>query len=191
MEGKSTVVQPITPTAITALFSTQAATDAAYEVLTKMDYPPVSITLAMAEKEYRANWNNSSLPKTDAQGGPDSGLVDGDVKSTKAAEGLAIGTVAGAGIGAAALLGLAVLAPGIVIVGPLAATIVGAGTGATLGGLAGVLFGSGHPEEQIRDYEQSLINGKYMIRVSPSSASDAEAIERDWRALGGQVQVIN
>ena len=186
-----TVQQEALPTSIVGLFETEVGVESAYKILTDLEYAPVSITLAMAEKDYRTRWGQPSLPKTDAQGGPDPGLTDEDVKSTKAAEGLALGTAAGAGVGAVALLGMAVLAPGIVIVGPLAATLVGAGAGATLGGLAGVLFGFGYPDEQIRDYEQSLMNGKYMIRVSPTSFADAEIIEREWRELGGQVKIAD
>ncbi len=88
-----------------------------------------------------------------------------------------------------ALLGAAIALPGVAIIGPLAATLTGAGTGATVGGLVGLLFGSGHPENEAQNYEERLANGKYMIRVSPKSPADANIIERDWKSLGGEVEV--
>lgn len=195
METQSNAAQQAAPVSVMAFFSQQADLEKAYKVVEDLGYPPVSITLAMAEEEYQSKWappvTTETLPHTDAQGGPETDLTntDKELKSTKAAEGFALGASAGAGLGALALLGASVIVPGIVILGPLAATFVGAGTGATFGGLFGVLFGSGHPEEQIRDYEQSVINGKYMIRISPKSPQDADFIERQWRALGGDVTV--
>lgn len=197
METQSTVTQQTAPLAVMAFFTEEESLKKAFQVVEELGYPPVSVTMAMAEKEYQSKWATpprvAPLPHTDAQGGPEGDLPNNEdeVKSTKAVEGFALGATAGAGLGALALLGASVIVPGIVILGPLAASFVGAGTGATFGGLFGVLFGAGHPEEQIRDYEQSVINGKYMIRMSPNSSQDAEVIARQWRALGGDVTVKN
>ncbi len=83
---------------------------------------------------------------TDAQGGPDS-AGEPEVRSTKAAEGFAIGITAGATMGTITLLVASIIlrGSGVVFLGPLASMIAGAGIGASVGGLFGSLIGSGHP----------------------------------------------
>ncbi len=191
METTTTSQVLAAPTTLIALFDDKKSFETAYHILTELEYPPVSVTLAMAEKQYHEQYallsDAHALPKTDAQGGPDVGLEhDDSVKTTKAAEGFVLGSTTGASLGALALLGVALIVPGVAIIGALA---VGAGAGATLGGLAGLLIGSGHPEEEARLYEESIANGRYMIRVSPKSSEDSKLIENNWKSLGGEVEV--
>lgn len=204
MENTSEANENATPIKIIGFFDDRESLEKAYHEIIALDYPPVSITMAMAEEKYYQALNhqtepqastNADLqqPKYDAQGGPETGLdTYHEQKSTKSQEGIALGTAAGAGIGAVALLGASVMLPvaGIAFLGPLVATLAGAGSGATVGGLFGLLFGAGHPETEIRDYEQNLKNGKYMISSSPRSQEDGVTIEQKWKSLGGRVNII-
>ncbi len=181
-------------TTLIALFDEKESFEAAYHILTELKYPPVSVTLAMAEKKYHEHYGSQpeerEIPKMDAQGGIDAGLEHDDaIKTTKAAEGFMLGSTAGAGLGALALLGVSLIVPGVAIIGTLAATLTGAGAGATLGGLSGLLFGSGHPDDEAKIYEENIANGRFMIRVSPKTSEDSKIIESNWRALGGEVEV--
>lgn len=190
----TTAQQQAAPTSIIAFFNDMQSLETAYQILHDLEYAPVSVTMAMAEKTYQEKYaaraNNHSAPQTDAQGGPDSGVGENDIpKTTKAAEGLTLGVAAGAGLGALVMLGASIVVPGIAVIGPLAASLAGAGAGATFGGLTGLLFGFGHPEDEARKYEERISAGKYMIRISPKSAEDAELIARDWKALGGEVEI--
>jgi len=189
----TTVQEPATPVSLVAFFEGEQGIEDAYRILEDLEYPPVSITMGMAEKTYQDRYAgrtaSAELPKTDAQGGPDNDLdQDGDVKSTKATEGFTLGIAAGAGLGFLTMLGAAVVFPGVVIVGPVVASLTGAGAGAAAGGLTGLLFGSGHPEDEAKKYQERIAAGKYMIRVSPKSHSDATIIEREWKSLGGEIE---
>ncbi len=182
------------PVTIIGFFDDEKSCEEAYHILTELEYPPVSITLAMAEKTYQEKYqsptNKNDLSHTDAQGGSELGKEDDTFpKSTKAPEGFALGSAAGATLGALTLLGASLAFPGVIIIGPLAATLTGVGVGGTFGGLTGLLFGSGHPENEERNYEELISNGKYVIRVSPKSVEDTNIISRNWKSLGGEVEV--
>ena len=194
METNATSEVLTAPSTLIAFFDDKRSFEDAYKILTDLEYPPVSITLAMAEKQYHEHYKSETehneMPKRDAQGGTDAGLEgDDSVKTTKAAEGFAIGTTAGAGLGALGLLGVTLLVPGVAVIGALAATLAGAGAGGAVGGLTGLLFGSAHPEDDAKSYEENLANGRYMIRVSPKSVEDSNLIEKNWVSLGGEVEV--
>lgn len=192
---ETTTTQPqTTPSALVAFFDDEPSMEAAYQILDELEYAPVSVTMAMAEKTYQEKYaarpNANATPQSDAQGGPNSGKAeDSNPKTTKAAEGFTLGASMGAGLGALLLLGASVVVPGIAIIGPLAATLTGAGAGATVGGLTGLLFGFGHPEDEARRYQERIQEGKYMIRVSPKSVEDANHITSAWKSLGGEVEV--
>jgi hypothetical protein len=184
METVSTAQEQKVPVTIIGFFDDEKSCDEAYRILTELDYPPVSITLAMAEKAYQEKYQTPASkddpPRTDAQGGSEIGKEDDTFpKSTKAPEGFAFGSTAGATIGAAAMLGASLVFPGVMVLGPVAATLTGIGMGGTLGGLSGLLFGSAHPENEVRNYEELVANGKYVIRVSPRSIEDTNIISRD------------
>ena len=75
-----------------------------------------------------------------------------------AAEGATAGVISGAAVGAlvgVALVGSTILLPGlgtVLIGGPLAAGLTGAGIGAASGGLVGGLVGAGIPEDEAAEY---------------------------------------
>ena len=91
-------------------------------------------------------------------------------KSVLGAEiGLATGAVVGGVLGGLASAGLlAIPAIGLVVVGgPLAAILIGAGTLGSLGGLWGALVGLGIPEKEAKDYEARLHKGHILLSVHP------------------------
>ncbi|AWB44424.1 low temperature-induced protein [Paenibacillus sp. CAA11] len=90
---------------------------------------------------------------------------------TKAPEGIAAGAATGGVLGGVAglLAGLGLLAiPGIgpiLAAGPIAATLTGAAVGAGAGGLVGGLIGLGIPEEEAKEYESYVNEGKILVLV--------------------------
>lgn len=95
---------------------------------------------------------------------------------TKTEEGLAKGAAAGGILGGLTglLIGAGALAiPGIgplVAAGPLAGALSGAALGAGTGGLAGALIGMGIPEDEAKQYEEEVKNGKILVLLD----SDAD-----------------
>ncbi|WDM23973.1 general stress protein [Paenibacillus polymyxa] len=90
---------------------------------------------------------------------------------TKAPEGVATGAATGGVVGGVAglLAGIGALAiPGIgpiLAAGPIAATLTGAAVGAGAGGLVGGLVGLGIPEDDARQYETYVDQGKILVLV--------------------------
>ncbi len=70
MEATTTVQPHSAPVAIIGFFDDEKSFEAAYEILNELEYPPVSITLAMAEKTYHEKYfvrtEIETSPKTDA-----------------------------------------------------------------------------------------------------------------------------
>ncbi|WP_087974795.1 general stress protein [Oceanobacillus rekensis] len=107
-----------------------------------------------------------------------------DVSSNKGGRGKNAGK--GVGIGAASggvlggISGLIVEAglltiPGVgplLAAGPLATTLAGLGIGASGGGLVGALVGAGIPEEQAKQYEQYLKDGKVIVLVEANENNE-------------------
>lgn len=98
---------------------------------------------------------------------------------TKAPEGVAAGAATGGLLGGVAglLAGIGALAiPGIgpiLAAGPIAATFTGAAVGAGAGGLVGGLVGLGIPEEDAKQYEEYVQNGKILLLVDSSDRDSA------------------
>lgn len=86
-------------------------------------------------------------------------------------EGATAGAISGAGVGALiglALVGSTIAIPGIgplLVGGPLAAGLTGAGIGAAGGGLIGGLIGAGIPEEEAREYSERIERGHILVSV--------------------------
>lgn len=108
-------------------------------------------------------------------------------------EGATVGALSGAGVGALvglALVGSNLVLPGvgtILIGGPLAAGLTGAGIGAASGGLIGGLIGAGIPEEEARDYSERIARGHILVSVQVPDSQAGEArrvlIEEGARAV--------
>lgn len=75
---------------------------------------------------------------------------------------------------------------GLVIAGPIAAGLAGAGAGSITGGIIGALVGSGIPEARAKLYESGIKEGNIVIGVKPRNEEDARYLENNWRSNNGQ-----
>ncbi|HEY0658080.1 MAG TPA: hypothetical protein VGD05_06385, partial [Pyrinomonadaceae bacterium] len=103
--------------------------------------------------------------------------------------GSAIGGTLGAIIGGIAAIGTNVLLPGLglVVAGPIAAALVGAGAGGLTGGLIGALIGSGIPEEHAAEYESGVKNGGIFMGVNARNQEDADYFQNEWNNHGQKI----
>ena len=85
-----------------------------------------------------------------------------------------------AGVGALAIPGIGPL----VAVGPLVALLSGAMTGATFGGVAGVLVTAGVPEASAKHYEGRLRDGQILLSVHSESKATLEKAANIFNAGG-------
>ena len=108
-------------------------------------------------------------------------LAEATGSNDLSAEGATAGLVSGAAVGA--LVGIAlvtstVLLPGIgtvVIGGPIAAALTGAGIGAASGGLIGGLVGAGIPEHEATEYKTRIEAGHILVTVQAGPSEVARA----------------
>jgi hypothetical protein len=119
------------------------------------------------------------------------GEVVGDTEGDGPGFGSIIGIGAGAAIGAllAAAACLAIPGPGVVIIGPLAAVLIGAILGGLSGSLIGSLLGIGYSEQDAKKSEEKVRQGNVIIGINPRSEEDAEKISREWQAAGGEIVI--
>src|SRR5262249_49070866 len=110
----------------------------------------------------------------------------------KTLEGLGAGVIIGAGVGALvgaiAGDGTSLIVPGLgmVIAGPLATGLTGAGACGVAGGLVGALVGSGIREEKANFYTEEIGHDKILIAVIPHSRAETTRIESEWLDRGGE-----
>jgi uncharacterized membrane protein len=103
--------------------------------------------------------------------------VEADTES-KLPQGLASGAATGGALGGTAglLAGLGLLAvPGIgplLAAGPIAAALTGAAVGAAAGGFTGGLIGHGISENDAREYEGHVKEGKILVVVDADGTRD-------------------
>lgn len=156
---------------LTGMFSDRESTESVYNTLQERGYSKDDINLVMSE---------------DTQEKYFSGDAKGTEIGTKAAEsagkGSAIGGTVGAIGGVIAAIGTTLAIPGlgIIIAGPIAAGIAGAGAGAITGGVIGALVGSGIPEARAELYESGIKEGQIVLGVRPRSDEDAKYLKNNW-----------
>ncbi len=163
---------------VTGLFNDRASAECAYDALTARGYDKDKSDVMMSEETRDRHY---------------SGVNENDTElGSKAAEGTgagaAIGGTVGAVLAAIAAIGTSVALPGLglIVAGPIAAALVGAGAGGLTGGLIGALVGSGIPEEHAEAYETGIKSGGIVLRATPDTAEDAAFIESKWKECGGQ-----
>ncbi|MFN0119623.1 MAG: hypothetical protein ACKV2V_03885 [Blastocatellia bacterium] len=176
---------------LVGFFRDQATAVKAYHVLTRLDYAAEKVTFAATEDSYQPEWIHTQPsvgPLPDAQGGPGFGSI-GNPNSSRGMEGFAIGATVGAVLGGICLVVAAIVLPGLDIIfpGPLAAAVTGAMAGATIGGLFGVLVGSGHPTEIEGQNLEEIRESTVFVGVTPRTFAEMTWIERQWTDLGGAV----
>lgn len=157
------------------LFEDPTSAETSYQAALKRGYKPDEINVLMSD-DSRKKYYGSTVAKTET----------GD----KSMEGLALGgalggTVVGV-LAAVVALSTTIVVPGVglIIAGPLAAGLVGAGAGSIAGGLLGALIGAGIPEEHAKIYEQGIKKGGIVILVN--SHGDDDALLTDWKKNKGK-----
>ncbi len=159
------------PSLLTGMFRDKESTEGAYRSLRDRGYTDDEINVMMSD-ETRDKFYSTG---------------DTELEGNKALEGTgagaAIGGTLGAIIGGIAAIGTNVLIPGLglVVWGPIAAGLAGAGAGGLTGGLVGALIGWGIPEERAKEYETGIREGGTVLGVTPRSDEDASYFENDWK----------
>ena len=162
---------------VTGLFRDRESAESAYNSLSSRGYSKDDLNLVMSDDTRKKYFSDDD----------DAGDLD-----TKAWEGAGKGATIGGAVGgtlaAIAAIGTTIALPGIglLIAGPLAAGIAGAGAGGLTGGLIGALIGSGIPEDRAKDYEKGINEGGILMGVNARSDEDAEYFESDWRTNRGE-----
>ncbi len=153
------------------LFNSETTADSAYQNALDRGYKPEEINVLMSE-ETKTKYAGSQVAQVET--------------GNKSVQGLAVGgavggTVLGA-IGAIIAVSSNIVIPGLglVLIGPLAAGLVGAGAGSIAGGILGALIGAGIPEEQAKVYEDGIKKGGTVILV-PSKGEEDNLLLEDWK----------
>jgi hypothetical protein len=162
---------------VTGMFRDRDSAERAYQSLPARGYSERDVNLAMSDETRRRHF---------PEGGAETEL------GSKAAQGAGVGGAVGATVGAIAAaiaaVGTSIAIPGLglVIAGPAAAALVGAGAGGLTGGIIGALVGWGIPEERVKHYEKGIKEGGIVMGVTPRSDEDAEYFEREWKNNQGE-----
>lgn len=163
---------------VTGLFRDGESAERAYQACVDRGYEIGDVNVVVSEETRNKLVSDDSkittlLASRKAEGGELGGPKGGD---------LGILVTVLAAVGAA----LALPALGIVVAGPIAAALTGAGAAAAAVGLMGVLGDWGVPEERRRRYEAGIQGGGILMMVEARSEEDARQIEQQWQAIGGQ-----
>lgn len=163
---------------VTGLFDDTERVERAYQACVQRGYEIGDVNVVMSEdtrRRYLANDSeiDTELAQKKAEGGELGGPSGGRM-------GLAISVVAA--VGAA----LAIPALGLVMAGPLAVALAGAGAAGLAAGLMGAFHDWGLPEDLVRRYEGAVHDGSVLIGVETRTEEDARQIQQEWKALGGR-----
>jgi hypothetical protein len=161
-----------TDTMLTGMFLNRESSEEAYKMLHDRGYSKDDISVLMSD-ETRIRHFSGDVSQTEL----------GTKATETAGKGSAIGGTIGAIIGVIAAIGTSIAIPGLglVIAGPIAAGLAGAGAGAISGGLIGAMVGYGIPEDRAKLYETGIKNGSIVLGIHPKNEADAKFFERAWK----------
>lgn len=156
---------------LTGMFRDRDSTEGAYRSLRDRGYTDDEINVLMSD-ETRDKYYSAGNTE-----------LEGNKALEGTGAGAAIGGTLGAIIGGIAAIGTNVLIPGLglVVWGPIAAGLAGAGAGGLTGGLVGALIGWGIPEDRAKEYETGIREGGTVLGVTPRSDEDASYFEKEWK----------
>jgi hypothetical protein len=166
------------PRMVTGLFTDSESVERAYQSVVQRGYDTGDVNVVMSDDTRRRYFSDDRQIKTDL--------------GRKAAEGGELGGPTGGRIGilipifAAVGASLALPGLGLVMAGPIAAALAGAGAAGLAAGLIGALSDWGIPEERVQQYEAGIHDGGILMGVKARSDEDARHIEQQWKAIGGQ-----
>ena len=163
---------------VTGIFSDGESVELAYEAAPGFGYDKGDINVVMSDETRKRYFSedrpiNTDLARKTAEGGELGGPKGGRISILLPIL-AAVGTTA-------ALSGI-----GLVVAGPVAAAIAGAGATGLAAGVIGALADWGIPEERLRQYEAELHDGGILVGVKTRSAGDARRLADEWLAVGGQ-----
>ncbi len=163
---------------LTGMFRDRESTENAYNSLHERGYSKDDINLIMSSETRKKHYNEVGAEETEI----------GTKAAEHAGKGSAIGGTIGAIVGVIAAIGTSVVIPGLglIIAGPIAAGLAGAGAGGLTGGIIGALVGSGIPEARAKLYESGIKEGNVVISVMPKNDEDAKYLEDNWRTNRGE-----
>ena len=161
----------------TALFRDRNSAEKAYDALHRRGYTKDDVNLMMSDETRKTHFGDGTA---------DTDL--GDKAMEGAGVGSAIGGTVGAVVAAIAAIGTSVALPGLglIIAGPLAASLVGAGAGGLTGGLVGALVGSGIPEEHAAEYERGVKAGGIVMGVKHRTDADRQYFTDEFQRANGE-----
>ncbi|MCC2658617.1 MAG: hypothetical protein K0Q76_3725 [Panacagrimonas sp.] len=156
---------------VTGLFIDQNSIERAYQSVTERGYAPSEIDLLMSEAA-RRQFFPARCANAKAGDSPDRSRLR--VSSNGRARAQAA---------MAAAFGRSVPLPGLslVIAGPLAAALAGAGSPIAMSGLSATLSEWNIPEMRVKGYEAALKQGKVLIAVKPRTVADGNHFEQAWK----------
>ena len=165
------------PRTVTGLFGDSESVERAYQSVVQRGYDIGDVNVVMSDDTRKRYFSDDRQIKTEL--------------GSKAAEGGELGGPTGGRISiiipvlaAGAVLALPGL--GLILAGPIAAALAGAGAAGLAVGLIGALSDWGIPEERVRQYEAGIHDGGILMGVKARSDEDARHIEQQWKAIGGQ-----
>jgi len=162
---------------VTGLFNDRDSAERAYQSLISRGYSHEEANVIMSD-ETRTRFYPEGSEHSSA-------LADKTLED--AGKGAAIGGTLGAIIAGIAAIGTSIVLPGLglVVAGPLAAALMGAGAGGLTGGLIGALVGNGVPEEHAAEYESGIKNGGVFMGVNARNDDDAQYFHNEFNRSGG------
>lgn len=156
---------------VSRVFNTREEADRAYSDLEQRGYQKDDINVLMSDKTRDTHFGNATH---------DSDL--GDKVAENAGKGSMIGGGVGAVVGAIAAIGSNVIFPGLglIVAGPIAAGLAGAGAGAATGGIIGALTGVGVPEDEADVYKEKVKDGGIYMGFKPRDERDGREVYEHW-----------
>lgn len=143
-------------TIVTGVFDSTATASAAVAALVAAGHEHQSISVVFPDSEAERAGGVSE----------DEGRAIVDAHARKPGWAPTLGAVMGA---SGMAIGATLLLPGLLAIGPLAALLLGAGSGALSGGLLGKLMGIGISRDLAEVYHRSLEGGSVMVGVDAES----------------------
>ena len=162
---------------VSAVFQKAEDAERAYRAATELGYRDDEITVLMSQQA-----RDRYFPAERIE------IEHGNKALEGTGVGGAVGATVGAIAGAIAALGTVVAIPplGMIVAGPIAVGLAGAGAGGIAGGLIGALVGAGIGEERAKVYTTAIEKGGIVLAIEPHSDDDAEVIARAWDEAGGE-----
>jgi hypothetical protein len=165
------------PKTVTGLFKDSESVERACQAVVERGYDKEDINVVMSDDTRRRAFSEGLDPEL----------------SSKSAEGGELGGPTGGRIAIVipvlAAIGTVVALPalGLVIGGPIAVALAGAGAAGVAAGLIGLLSDWGIPKERAEQYEARVDSGGILVGVKAHSDEDARYFIQQWKAIGGQL----